>query len=170
MNKKILNRVLLVFLVVIWGIVFQKIFKFFGNSSDQEDLAFKIQPIVPPKNNFSKDTFNMSRISRDPFLGKVSFSKRKQVASTKVKVPPTHQRTNRSKSKIASVASWPKISYHGYVKGVKSTSELILVRVNNTFKKLHEGEYWEDLKIQKVYRDSIIVKRNKVYKTIYKSR
>ncbi|WP_438422977.1 hypothetical protein [Aquimarina macrocephali] len=168
MNKKILNSVLIFFMLIIWAIVFNKIFNFFGNNIEEDSMSVNPITIVDPRMNFSKDTFNLRKIERDPFLGKYMTSRaKKRKTSTKLVTRP--KKTN-SVPKNNIKKPWPKLSYHGYVKGAKSTSELILIRMNNKFYKIREGDMLEDISVKKIYRDSIIIKRSKENKTVLKSK
>ncbi len=173
MNKKVLNSVLIIFMLVIWAIVFNKIFDFFGNNEQEEQAQFAATTIVDPRINFSKDTFNLKEIARDPFLGRYTSSgkRRQKVTAQKTKqtgIGKTNNKTSRNTKN--SLVPWPKCSYHGYVRGVKSTSELVLIKINNKFYKVREGDMVDGMLIKKVFRDSIRIKRNKENKIIIKSK
>ncbi|GAA4272061.1 hypothetical protein GCM10022258_13550 [Aquimarina gracilis] len=157
-------------MLVIWGIVFNKIFNFFGDNP-QNEVAF-VSPVaaINPRINFSKDTFELKKINRDPFLGKY-IARRTTKLPTKTKKESYKSIKKKRNNKMSpSIIPWPKISYHGYVRGAKSTSELILIRVNNKFHKIREGSKIDDVLIKKVYRDSVLIKRNKQSKMVIKSR
>lgn len=151
---------------MIWAVVFNKIFNFFGEDIQEENLSITPINVVDHRINFSKDTFNLKKIARDPFLGKYTSTRRK------IKKSEVKPKNKKPKPVIKSNTNtpWPKMSYHGYVKGVKSTSELILIRINNKFHKVREGSLVDDVAIKKVYRDSILVKRNKESKIVVKSK
>ncbi len=152
-------------MLVIWAIVFNKIFNFLGSNAEEDSISVNPITIVDPRMNFSKDTFNLRKVERDPFLGKYTTSRDKR-RNTKLVSNNRHKKT--PKNNITK--PWPKLSYHGYIKGVKSTSELILIRMNNKFYKIREGDMLEDISVKKIYRDSIIVKRKKESKTVLKSK
>ncbi|WP_131248802.1 hypothetical protein [Aquimarina atlantica] len=170
MNKKILNSVLIFFMLVIWAIVFNKIFKFFGNNVEESNVSVNPITIVDPRMNFSKDTFDLRKVERDPFLGKYVVSRtKKRKTNTKLVSNNRPKKTNIT-PKNSVKKPWPKLSYHGYVKGSKSTSELILIRMNNKFYKIREGDMLEDISVKKIFRDSIIIKRSRESKTVLKSK
>lgn len=153
-------------MLVIWAIVFNKIFKFFGNNVEENNVSVNPITIVDPRMNFSKDTFDLRRVERDPFLGKYAVSRtKKHRTTTKLVSNDGSKKTN-----VTDKKPWPKISYHGYVKGSKSTSELILIRMNNKFYKIREGDMLEDISVKKIFRDSILIKRNRESKTVLKSK
>lgn len=166
MNKKVINSVLIFFMLVIWTIVFNKLFNFFGNNIDDDNISVNPITIVDPRANFSKDTFNLEKIKRDPFLGRYNVFKEKRRNTSNNKNGPKTKKTTKTNAKTP----WPKFSYHGFVKGAKSSSELVLIRMNNKFYKTREGDMLEGFLIKKIYRDSIIVKRKKESKAIPKSR
>ncbi len=169
MNKKILNSVLIFFMLVIWAIVFSKIFNFFGNNLEESNVSVNPITIVDPRMNFSKDTFDLRKVERDPFLGKyVVFRAKKRKKNTKLVSNNKSKKTNVTPNSVKK--PWPKLSYHGYVKGSKSTSELILIRMNNKFYKIREGDMLEDISVKKIFRDSIIIKRSRESKTVLKSK
>ena len=157
-------------MIVIWTIVFSKLFHFFGNNIENDSVSVNPVTIIDPRENFSKDTFNLEKIKRDPFLGKYNvFSpKKRNITTSKKNQPKVKKTTKVTKTNIQT--PWPKFSYHGYVKGSKSSLELVLIRMNNKFYKTREGDILEGFLIKKIYKDSITVKRKKEIKTILKSR
>ncbi|WP_101448361.1 hypothetical protein [Aquimarina sp. MAR_2010_214] len=155
-------------MLVIWAIVFNKIFSFFGNNVEENSISVNPITIVDPRMNFSKDTFNLRKVEKDPFLGKYTISRGKKRKTNTNLVPRRKKINSIPKNNINK--PWPKLSYHGYVKGAKSTSELILIKMNNKFHKIREGDILEDISVKKIYRDSIIIKRSRESKTILKSK
>ena len=122
--------------------------------------------------NFTKDTFDLTHSTRDPFLDKMNYD-------TKIIISPTIKKSGesrslnssnkRSKPKIESAVKWPKINYYGFVKGAKSSSELVLIKIDNKLHKIREGDQIDNIAIKKVYRDSIMVLMNKSLKSIKKN-
>jgi hypothetical protein len=155
-------------MLVIWAIVFNKIFKFFGNNVEENNVSVNPITIVDPRMNFSKDTFDLRKVERDPFLGKYAVSRAKKHKANTTLVSRRKKTSITPKNSIKK--PWPKLSYHGFVKGAKSTSELILIRMNNKFYKIREGDMLEDISVKRIYRDSIIIKRNRESKTVLKSK
>lgn len=159
-------------MLVIWGVVFNKVFGFWKEKIPQQQTFTNEISNIELDMNFSKDTFDLKKMTRDPFLGHTNTTF-KNIKSSKAKPPKIKQSQNRKKNILKNkkaLKSWPKFSYYGFVKGAKSKSLLILIKINNQFHKVREGEKVENFVIKKVYRDSIKVVNGKVNKTILKSK
>lgn len=165
MNKKKLNLVLILFLVVIWGLVFNKFFNATKSNTNSVPLAVTTNSV--PVLVIQKDTFDLREVPRDPFLGKIQVKVKKKtnrVASTTLK-PKKKLKINKKKlqKKV-----WPKLKFYGFVKGQNRSSMLCLIKVNNKFYKKREKENIEELILKKVFKDSLIAEYKGETKTIIK--
>ncbi|GGX27249.1 hypothetical protein [Aquimarina muelleri] len=165
MNKKVINSILISFTVIIWALVSYKVFKYFNSDTQIPDNSNTI--LISDSSslfNFSKDTFDLKKVHRDPFLGEINSTREPKINT----VLQSRSKNTKNSKPIRYV--WPKLNYYGYVKGVNSSSELILIKIDNKLRKIREGKQLEGIVLKKVYRDSIIVMMNKELKTIVKSR
>jgi len=173
MDKRLLNSILIVLMLAIWIVVLYRVFNFFKTDSAMNNVSNAITSGGNSFHNFAKDTFDLKHVDRDPFLDKFNKVKEKRIrkviskpnekssVTKKNKIPP--------KKRIADNSKWPKLSYYGYIRGMNSSSELVLIKVNNKLHKIREGDDIEGVYIKRVYRDSIIVKMEKQTKVIVKN-
>jgi hypothetical protein len=104
-------------------------------------------------NQINKDTFQLEKITRDPFLNTLI-----QSADS---IPKKHYsmtaiaKTNTIAIKPKVVTTWPFISYHGYIKSKEKNEELVLVKIDKKLYKIRKNKQIEGVTIKKVYSDSI---------------
>ncbi|WP_179008667.1 hypothetical protein [Winogradskyella forsetii] len=160
MSKKNINRVLIVVVSLIWGVLIYKFVNtFFVSSPIEADTIVSQETIDIPL--IAKDTFNLKAYERDPFLGtlnKPSKSITNKVYSLTVKKEvPVNQK-------------WPKIQYLGFVKQEKSNDPLLLIKIDNRlYRNKISGEIMESLNIISFYKDSIEVSFNNERRIIKKN-
>lgn len=160
--KKNINILLAVAVLSLWGIVGYRTYNNYfkpqksdvsGISSSGTDNTFKLM---------KKDTFSMALLARDPFIGSQlhgnntvdkSFYKKKAGV-------PNLTRPVKSLPKLL-----PPIQYYGYIKTQESKKETAVVKIGQSLKRLKQGEAFEGIKIQKVFKDSIIVRYGEILKT-----
>lgn len=171
MNRRIINTILIFLMIVIWALVFNKVFKIYRpDTANQMDDFSEISQIEKDL-SFSKDTFNLKKIEKDPFLGTVKKVRKRKVNIAKDKHKPSLKtRVQTIKKKENKKTNWPKINYFGHLKGSSSSSKLILIKIDNKLHKVREGELIDNISIRKVYRDSIKVHMNGDFKMIKKRR
>ncbi len=165
MNKRVINSILISFTVIIWALVSYKVFKYFNSDAQIPDNSNTI--LISDSSslfNFSKDTFDLKKVHRDPFLGKINSTREPKINTA------LQSRSKNTKNSKPIRYAWPKLNYYGYVKGVHSSSELILIKIDNKLRKIREGKQLEGIVLKKVYRDSIVVMMNKELKTIVKNK
>ncbi|MCF8715532.1 hypothetical protein JM658_11920 [Joostella atrarenae] len=160
-NKK-LNIGLGIGLVIIWVSILNKYFHFFDKSEHETTVAYAMNPKVETI-GLAKDTFSIDPVIRDPFLGantQKKFTKKK----TKEEYIPVIQ-----KPKPINNVKWPKIQYLGYMKGSESSAKLALIKIDNQLKRIKEGGKYNNIKISKVYKDSIVlIQDNEIIKIFSK--
>jgi len=165
MAKKLLNGVLILILIVTWVFVGKKVFYMVGNKGT-EKINYSSSVSTAENPVFSKDTFNLIHIQRDPFLGSISKGKKKvSLNQNKVHKIINTDITNKN---LNSVITWPKLKYFGYMKGGGSQQKLVLIKINNKLHRLRAKEEIEEIYVSSVYADSVILKKGKEYKTIFK--
>lgn len=120
--KKVMNVILLVFLIVIWGNIIIK-FSFFNRTNIQSD--FDMQKNTDFKMvNTQKDTFKLDFNLKDPFKKEDDFIVKKKLMLKK-------KSNKKLKPKIEKLI-WPQIKYLGFHKKVRSRAKLALLRINST--------------------------------------
>ena len=140
MQKKIVNKILIGAVALIWGVVLYKFsVPFFAVDTPviTSDVLVKPSELLAMK----KDTFRLTVPERDPFLGTIARKKQiKPVTSIKKQA-----KTNTVKT--VSNITWPRVQFLGYVKSGSSKLKLGLVRVNGTLKRVRKGDEVSELKV-----------------------
>lgn len=166
MTKKKINIVLIVVVIVLWGSVAYRSINqyFFPNqvylTNNYEQVNFDFKKVL-------KDTFQLENLSRDPFLQVNSSVNPKpfEIRNPKIcQIKPVVR-----KEKLPPVpVEWPEISYYGYIKSINKNEELIMIKVNNKLHKVKKNAELQEIKVTNVYKDSIVVKKQKETKTIFR--
>ncbi|WP_299311231.1 hypothetical protein [uncultured Aquimarina sp.] len=153
MQKKKINKILIIAVALIWGVV---IYKFAAPYFLTNDVVVTADALVSPPKIFlrKKDTFNLNIPNRDPFLGK-TLNKR----NASVFIPSRPQKKSRSKT-VAS-KSWPRIEYLGFIKSKESSSRLGLLRVNGVLKRVRSGADMQGVKVKTISEDKITLQFQK---------
>ena len=171
MNKQGLNRILIIIMITIWIVVLYRLINYFSADNTVLPINNTVATIPQSFLKFSKDTFALSLVDRDPFLGKIYKRKPKRIRKPK-QISKPNNKVNTSKKPVVKrkqfIHKWPNLKYFGYVKGANSTSELILIKVNNKLHKVREGDEVSEVIIRKVFKDSIRVQLGKEVKAIIK--
>lgn len=160
MTKKHLNSSLFILLLVIWGAV---IYKHFGKSpkSHGELLNQPFESVTKNESQSFKDTFKLKITNKNPFK---TTKKTRQISSNDSKT--VIKKARATKTTVISKETWPKISYHGYVKGDRKSTKLVLLKVDNKLYRKRENETVHDIILMKAYNDSLIIRLNNNTKTI----
>jgi len=149
MQKKQLNKVLIVALAIIWGvIIFKYVSPFF--KSNEAVAEFTGIPIKSKFKSFKRDTFLLKTIKRDPFLG-ASF----KIKKSGIRKPLKRKIRSNNKNVI-----WPRIAYLGFVKSNKSKRKLGLVRINNQMHRVRKGTVINGVLVFEIQEDSVGLRFN----------
>ena len=163
MKRKGLNIILIAGMLVIWGFVAKKALFYFGK--DKREIVTAIpahhdNPIAECK----KDTFELYSLGRDPFLD--IMTKKKSPVSRQ---PATkNKKKSRARPKVKPTSKWPKLQYFGYLKGDAQATKLAMIKIDNKLHKLRERKSIEDIQVLKIYKDSILLKRDGSTKMVFK--
>lgn len=149
-TKKIINIILIIVVVSLWGTVSYKyINRFFGSDellyTSSNDYNYEAISII------KKDTFLLEPLAKDPFLNQV-FTKPKNQTS-RVVIPPKPKEVPKPTAGIP----FPSVNYYGYIKSKDKKDELILLKVNNRLERVRLNSDIDGLIIKKIYKDSVIV-------------
>ncbi|GAA3508216.1 hypothetical protein GCM10022393_18680 [Aquimarina addita] len=158
MQKKKINKILIIAVALIWGVV---TYKFAAPYFMTTDTVVTADVLVKPSQTFlrKKDTFRLTIPERDPFLGKIRREKKKVITTSS---------KPRKVSKVKSSKPWPKIEYLGFVKSKESTSRLGLLRVNGILKRVRNRSQVGDIIVKKISKDKISIQFQKEIKDFRK--
>ncbi|WP_452223485.1 hypothetical protein [Lacinutrix chionoecetis] len=160
MSKKNINRILILVVAIIWSILIYQFINRALISNSYRNLNTVSQKIIDVP-QIAKDTFNLKRYTRDPFLGTLN----------------NNQRTDKTRKPFNQIKkietpinqNWPNIEYLGFVKEEKANDPLILIKIDNKFFRKKIGEdFTEGLKVVEFFKDSVLVDFNSEKKIIKK--
>ena len=127
MTKKKINIVLILVVITLWGAVaYRSVNQYFfpnqvyiADSYKQTNIDFK---------KVLKDTFQLNKIIRDPFL---DISSVQNTPSPNKVVKPQIFKAAVKKEKLPPAPiEWPEISYYGYIKSVNKNEELVMIKIS----------------------------------------
>ena len=157
MNKQKLNKILIPALILIWAFVG---YRFISNKDStpspidnhkNSKLATNVSTVI-------RDTIQINKLNRDPFLGTYLAKKSKSI-----------KKTVKRKPKAIKITSWPQVEYFGYVKNHNNKSPLVLLKVNGRVKRIRKEDKLEVFRIKSIYKDSIIISIGREKRTIKKN-
>ncbi len=156
-NKKSIY-ILLPLVLVVWATILYKIFSNF-NDNDEPGLPNYHLQSKSKKKIFVKDTFELLLNYPDPFLKKAP------------KTTSSSQSYNNIKKRLIGKhkINWPNIKYHGRIKNSVTKAEKINIRINQKMYLMKPYEKKADVKLLKIYNDSIIITYKNEIKTITKN-
>jgi hypothetical protein len=157
-KKNMLQYLLIIVVLLIWGRVILKLFK---NFKWKESVEVTQVQLTDDMSDYKvSDTFHIVGNYPDPFLSEVIHVTKNESSAPKNPI---------SKPLIEKpITNWPSISYKGIIKSLSTGKELILIYINDRGYKMSPGNKQGDLILEKVYKDSIIMKMNNFKKTIKK--
>lgn len=163
--KKKINIVLIMLVLGLWGTVaYKTVSQYFFS---KELVANKTQLNNELNlNQINKDTFNLEKVARDPFLNRQNRTDSLVSKKYYSEIPNVKIKTNPIVLKPKVIINWPLISYHGYIRSKDKNEELILVKIDKRLYKLRKDDEIEGVTVKKVYNDSIEVNFNKGKKII----
>ncbi|MBV7269070.1 hypothetical protein [Winogradskyella luteola] len=152
MKNKTKTYLLLFAVLSIWGTVAYKILNGLNPEQPQTtmqdfDMAFN------PKEQTAIDTFSITTVKRDPFLGTLS---------TKAQTP---KQTKNVKTVTSNVVM-PIITYGGLIQKQNSKTKVFVVNINNKQFLLKQGETVNDVKLVSGNKKSIVIRFNGKNQTI----
>ena len=158
MNKALINKILIVALTLIWGFVGYSFF--WPKSANVDPLTTNNAAITPKEITSKKDAFELLPLERDPYL-----NARTSPIKKALKIPKDRPRSNSKNTKTV----WPNIAFFGFVKNNNQSAPLVLLKINNQLKRLRQGEKYEEITVQRVYKDSVHIKIGKETKNFIKN-
>lgn len=143
--------------LVVWGMIIYKIF--FWTNAPQELIAFVPNTPVKKSTVTLSDTFELKLNYPDPFL-----KNEKRRFSTNVQT--TKKTTATNPKKPAETVNFPALKYNGLIK--KQENELAIITINGSSHFMKTGETANEVKLIRIYNDSIIVSFQNKKRTITK--
>jgi hypothetical protein len=160
MKKNKINIILISVVVSIWLLV---TLKATGNLfSKEETLTGADDTAIPNVQSPQKLTNEKLHLNyRDPFLGNST------KLEVKVQTGNSSPRIKNQKNKIDKplAKEIPPIKFFGLIRNTGTNKMVAIVSVNNQEKRMLPGESFNDIKLEKITRDSILVSwgKNKLY-------
>jgi hypothetical protein len=165
MAKKKINIILILIVLGLWGTIGYRALnrQFSGNEGGFGKQNQKSNVTI---NQINKDTFELEKISRDPFLNK---QYQNDVVTIKRPIStylPVKKVITPKIPKIKPNINWPMLTYYGYIESKEKNEELILLKIDSKLCKLKLNASINGLIIKKKYKDSIEVFFNSETKII----
>ncbi|MCR8667512.1 hypothetical protein NO995_07460 [Aestuariibaculum sp. M13] len=142
MKSKKNTYLLLVGVLSIWGIVAFKIF----SAVSPKDTKIKQKQIIQfnPKHSKVIDTFSISIVNRDPFLGTMYVKPKREVVVKK---------SNVNRKEIV----WKDVSYHGNISKKGNTENICIVSIDGNQRVMHVGQEFGGVKLISATNAHILV-------------
>ncbi len=169
-NKKSI-KYLLVVVIFVWGIIFWKVYNSF---SDPHEISYdKKEKIKIKVENADFFNYELFLDYEDPFLK--NFNQKKNSTTQSKNESQTKNTGIVRNANIGSfsvsdnkVLVWPNILYIGKIEKAGSDNQVALLRINNISHMVKEKDTINDLKVLKIYTDSIKMMYKEEIKVINK--
>lgn len=156
MTKKKINIILIILVLGLWGTVGYRTLnrQLINNDRILQKQNQQNNTVI---NQINKDTFELKKTNRDPFLDKefqITVASPRQVVSN---YSPVKKQITSIAPKIDSNLSWPVLKYYGYIASKERNEEVVLLKIDSKLCKLKLKTPFNGLVIKKKYKDSIEV-------------
>ena len=150
MKKNKTNIVLILAVVGVWALL---VYRFFFSGMQQENSLVNPISTTPEKLSVQNkpDRFTLSKITRDPFLDKQQSkpiygeNKSSNLPKKKKEEPPVIKKENTS------------VKYYGMIKNNTVNKQMALISVDGKQKRMSLGEKFENIKLEKIFKDSCLI-------------
>jgi len=150
LDKKKKTYLLLVAVLGLWGTIGYQVLS--ALSPEESAVVTENISVIFSPEKTKVDTFYITQVKRDPFLGKLTRKKTKKVQS-------------RNTKKADLENSWPQIQYQGMIKKQGENSQIFIVTINQQQYLLKKNQELEKVKLLKGNTKEIQVRFNKEIKT-----
>ena len=140
MKKEHKTYVLLVTVLIVWGIVGLQVFNYLSEDELEEQMVISQPNVISQKQFKEKEIYKVQKYLRDPFLGKLTETRKKVILKKKVPKTPVN---------------FPVIIYHGIIESATQTS--FIVSVNGSQEVLKKGQILNDVKFLSGDQKEILV-------------
>jgi hypothetical protein len=172
MKNKKLKYVLIPVVIVVWGLVFYKVFNYANDDIVLPSISNQLSKSATVESQ--KDTFSLSLQYQDPFLKKNRIIRKEsteaqELNTNQANTPLTIRHSRRRRTKPTPKQKLSEISYGGEIINANTKNVTAVIKINGKNKLLSKGDIVGDVEILKVYTDSIILKDQGVDRTIKKN-
>ncbi|MBO9702113.1 MAG: hypothetical protein J7604_18030 [Sporocytophaga sp.] len=155
MKGKKMTYILLGGVVLVWGLIFMRIYKSLFSDSGVAEVS---RSVVRKERNYEvKDTFELIAKYRDPFLGNIQASVRPVVFTGSVNTFRNKPKTTPKPKEPEVMIDWSVISYIGLIKNPGSNKNVSLMLIRGNEYLMEEGNVRDDVKLIKNLKDSVKV-------------
>ena len=155
-TKKYKNYALGTLVLVIWGLIIVRIVSHF--KTDSYEPVVGSETVISAGFKVSKESFTIDGKYPDPFL--------KNIKSSEVVKQRSVSNEHFNQTKVSSIAYWPAILYGGVVETSDKKQRLAIISIDQQNFLVNERDSISQIKILKVFRDSVRVRFNNVERTI----
>ena len=170
MNKKTKNIIGIAVFLLVWAMLISKLY----NNSQVEDVIEEAETKFSSNSYsplmFNKDTFDLELPDLDPFLKKTDRKRNRPTVSNANQQSTPIQTSHRKidKNTQQETAKWPQVQYLGFVNNLSQNNPLCLIKINGRLVKMSKGKEEQDVRLTKVFRDSIYMVFGKEERTFKK--
>ncbi|MGH1338868.1 MAG: hypothetical protein ACRBFS_22320 [Aureispira sp.] len=155
-NNKYAPYILGPIVLLVWGLVFYKIYQGVYGTTDHFDVPHF--DALPVSRTTQKDSgYILLADYKDPFLGERFQYKNNSPSSAPIpllRATNTHRKTSISAPQKVTTLPFPKVVYQGYQ--VLSTDTIALIKINGRFyPTARKGAVFQAVKVLEIYQDSI---------------
>lgn len=150
MKKNKANIILIAAVAGVWTLL---AVRFFNPGSAEPKYIIQqnnVKELQAP--TFILDTFSLSNIKRDPFLDKYN---------KPITITNNHTTTIKTKKKeeqkIVEKKELPNVKYFGMIKNNTKEKEMVLISIDGKQRRMNQGEKYENIKLERVYKDSCLL-------------
>ncbi len=154
-GKKSTQAVLLVFVLGVWGVIFFRIFSKLTDD-DTANLPYDIPDSRITANQVA-DTFQLLANYNDPFLNKAAGSDRGISHEGAATVPQNNTVKQGVRPVSLPVAQQTQVKYMGMIRNNASKKKVAVISVNGKSSLVQENESFDNIKLLKLYKDSVLV-------------
>ena len=160
MKKKKALYILVPVTLLVWGGILFKILSNFGGD-DPLPINTILNEDIQNMSVELSDSFELFLNYPDPFLGQSNQSSNTENTAQSF--------ADIKDGILKNPQKWPLIKYYGHVKNTQTKSRRINLSINQKMYLLKTKDRVYDLRLERIYRDSIIVSMKYETKTIFKN-
>ncbi|MGC1633074.1 MAG: hypothetical protein WA749_13265 [Gelidibacter sp.] len=154
MKNKTKTYILLVTVLGVWGIIAYKMISAI-RPAPPEIASHEQLTDFKPKQEVKRDTFSITPVSRDPFLGNLT---------AKSVIPPSRHPIKNS-PEIVPVEN-PLITYGGLIKKQNNDAQIFVLNINSTQYLLKKGQRVNDVTLVRGNSKEVVIRYKNAQQTI----
>ncbi len=160
-NSRKVKGILIIAVAALWIFIIFKVYGMF-TSSPKITTNYKTTSNVVAY-NISVDTFNLSLDYKDPFGNYFKKVTKKATKETTKKKKKEKKTIEPNKNCIREV-----FFYKGMIKTNDSDKNTVLIKQGTKSLFIAESQFFGDYQLYRVFKDSVIIKKDNCYKTVYR--